>query len=179
MSHQAQIDYCLWVKNKFPEFFKNTRVVDFGSLDINGSNRRFFDDCEYTGLDIGAGNNVDIVTRAHEYHAPDAHYDVVVSTEMFEHDKYLHLSLPNMVRVLRPGGLFFWTCATTGRHEHGTRRTEPSASPFTSQAGDGWDDFYENVDQAKVRQILDIDALFSEHAFDVLGCDIRFYGIKK
>ena len=179
MAHQAQVDYCLFVKNKFPEFFKNTRVVDFGSLDINGSNRQFFDDCEYTGLDIGEGKNVDIVTKAHEYNAPDSSYDVVVSTEMFEHDKYLHLSLPNMVRVLRPGGLFFWTCAAPGRHEHGTRRTEPTASPFTSQEGDGWDDFYENVDEDKVRRILDVDSLFSEYAFNVLGYDIRFYGIKK
>ena len=82
MAHQAQVDYCLFVKNKFPEFFKNTRVVDFGSLDINGSNRQFFDDCEYTGLDIGEGKNVDIVTKAHEYNAPDSSYDVVVSQNM-------------------------------------------------------------------------------------------------
>jgi SAM-dependent methyltransferase len=179
MAHRAQVDYCFYVKNKFPEFFKNKRVVDFGSLDINGSNRQFFDDCEYIGLDIGKGKNVDIVTKAHEYNAPDGSFDVVVSTEMFEHDKYLHLSLPNMVRVLRSGGLFFWTCAAPGRPEHGTRRTEPTASPFTSKEGDGWDDFYENVDEAKIRSILDVDGTFSDYAFNILGCDIRFYGIKK
>jgi SAM-dependent methyltransferase len=179
MAHTAQVEYCNFVKSKFPEFFKNKRVIDFGSLDINGSNRQFFENCEYTGLDIGPGKNVDIVSRAHEYNAPDASYDVVVSTEMFEHDKFLHLSLPNMVRVLKPGGLFFWTCAAPGRLEHGTRRSEPTASPFTSQEGEGWDDFYENVDEAKVRAILDIDNLFREYSFNILGCDIRFYGIKK
>lgn len=179
MAHTAQVEYCNFVKSRFPEFFKNTRVIDFGSLDINGSNRQFFENCEYIGLDIGPGKNVDIVSRAHEYDAPDASYDVVVSTEMFEHDKFLHLSLPNMVRVLKPGGLFFWTCAAPGRPEHGTRRSEPTASPFTSQEGEGWDDFYENVDENKVRRILDIDNMFSEYSFNILGCDIRFYGIKK
>jgi SAM-dependent methyltransferase len=179
MAHTAQVEYCNFVKRKFPDFFKNKRVIDFGSLDINGSNRQFFENCEYTGLDIGPGKNVDIVSRAHEYSAPDASYDVVVSTEMFEHDKFLHLSLPNMVRVLKPGGLFFWTCAAPGRPEHGTRRSEPTASPFTSKEGEGWDDFYENVDEAKVRSILDIDNIFSEYSFNILGCDIRFYGIKK
>lgn len=179
MAHTAQVEYCNFVKSKFPEFFKNKRVIDFGSLDINGSNRPFFENCEYTGLDIGPGKNVDIISRAHEYSAPDASYDVVVSTEMFEHDKFLHLSLLNMVRVLKPGGLFFWTCAAPGRQEHGTRRSEPTASPFTSQEGEGWDDFYENVDEAKIRSILDIDDMFREYSFNILGRDIRFYGIKK
>lgn len=179
MSHKAQVDYCLFVKNKFPDHFKNKKVIDFGSLDINGSNRQFFNDCEYIGLDIGPGKNVDVVARAHEYNAPDASFNVVVSTEMFEHDKYLNLSLPNMVRLLEPGGLFFWTCAAPGRQEHGTRRTTPHDSPLTSQEIDGWDDFYENVDEAKVRSILDIDGIFEQYEFNVLGNDIRFYGIKK
>ena len=124
MAHKAQVDYCLSVKNKFPNFFKNTKVVDFGSLNINGCNKEFFEDCEYIGLDLGEGPNVDIVCVAHEYDAPDGSFDVVVSTEMFEHDKFLNLTFKNMVRVLRPGGLLFFTCAGPGREEHGTKRSE-------------------------------------------------------
>lgn len=178
MSHKTQVDYCLQIKNKFPNYFRNTRVIDFGSLDINGNNKIFFENCEYTGLDIGPGKNVDIVSKAHEYQGPDNHFDVVVSTEMFEHDQFLHLSLPNMIRVLKSGGLFFFTCAGPGRHEHGTKRTEPTASPFTSSI-EGWGDYYKNVDEKMVRSIIDVDSLFSEYKFNYVPTDLQFYGIKK
>lgn len=179
MAHPIQVIYCLSVKAGYPEFFKNKKVVDFGSLDINGCNRWLFDDCDYTGVDIGKGPNVDVVSKAHEFNAPDGTYDVVVSTEMFEHDKHLDLSLPNMVRVLKPKGLFFFTCAGVGREEHGTRRTSPEASPFTSQEDEGWSDFYENVTEAKIRSILDIDGMFKTYDFSTHGTDFRFFGIKK
>lgn len=180
MSHPAQQHYCLSIKQKFPDFFKNKKVVDFGSLDINGSNRYLFEGCEYTGLDIGPGNNVDIVCKAHEYSAPDCFYDVVCSTEMFEHDKHLALSLPNMIRVLKKGGLFFFTCAAPGRPEHGTRRSHPEASPMTIGLGDDdWGDYYMNVDEAMIRQIIDVDAIFSEYRFTVVDTDLQFFGIKK
>src|SRR4029078_13215138 len=35
----------------------------------------------------------------------------------------------NIERVLRPGGVLVLTCATTGRHEHGTTRTSPTMAP--------------------------------------------------
>ena len=179
MSHQEQRDYCQNIKRQFPEFFKNKKVIDFGSLDINGSNRELFEDCDYTGLDIGPGKNVDIVCKAHEYDAPDASYDVVCSTEMFEHDKHLALSLPNMIRVLKRGGFFFFTCAAPGRAEHGTRRSDPGASPMTTATDDEWADFYRNIDESIIREIIDVDAIFSEYKFSVVNTDLQFFGIKK
>lgn len=178
MSHQTQINYCLSIKKKFPNFFINKKVIDFGSLDINGNNKIFFENCDYTGLDIGPGKNVDIICKAHEFDAPDNTYDVVVSTEMLEHDQFLDKSLPNMVRVLKPGGLFFFTCAGLGRHEHGTRRTEPTASPFTSNI-DGWGDYYKNVEESMVRSIIAVDEIFLEYQFNYVPTDLQFYGIKK
>lgn len=47
MAHQAQIDFCTKIKNKIPQFFSNLKVLDVGSLDINGNNRYLFDNCEY------------------------------------------------------------------------------------------------------------------------------------
>lgn len=178
MSHKTQVDYCLWVKKTFPEYFKNKKVIDFGSLDINGNNKVFFENCEYLGLDIAPGKNVDIVSTAHEYQGPENYFDVVVSTEMFEHDQFLSNSLPNMIRVLKSGGLFFFTCAGPGRHEHGTRRTEPSASPFTSSI-DGWGDYYKNVDESMVRNIIPVDEIFSNYKFNYVPTDLQFYGIKR
>lgn len=43
MAHEAQIKYLLQVKSKFPERFINCRVLDIGSLDLNGNNRYLFD----------------------------------------------------------------------------------------------------------------------------------------
>ena len=65
MAHEEQKIFLESVKSKFSEKFKNCRVLDIGSLDINGNNRFLFENYEYIGLDIGEGNNVDIVCRGH------------------------------------------------------------------------------------------------------------------
>ena len=38
MSHQEQKDYFKTVKDKFPKVFKNKKVLDIGSYDLNGTN---------------------------------------------------------------------------------------------------------------------------------------------
>ena len=103
---------------------------------------------------------------------------------MFEHDKFLSLSFKNMVRVLKKGGLLLFTCAGPGRDEHGTKRTSPYDSPFTTKLEE-WEDFYENVDEKKIRSIIDVDVMFSEYEFKLASgwgkpdADLQFYGIKK
>jgi hypothetical protein len=87
MAHQAQIDYINSVKDNHPKFFKNKSVLDVGSMDINGNNTIHFTDCDYLGLDIGEGKNVDIVCPIHKF-VSLYKFDVVISTEMLEHDKY-------------------------------------------------------------------------------------------
>ena len=67
MAHPEQRTFMTYVKEKFPEKFINCRVLDIGSLDINGNNRYLFTDYKYIGVDIGAGNNVDVVCRGHEF----------------------------------------------------------------------------------------------------------------
>lgn len=148
--------------------------MDIGSLDINGNNKYLFSQCLYIGVDIGEGNNVDFVTAGHELLLPEESVDVVVSTEAFEHDEHYEKTLKNIARILKPGGLFLFTCATTGRPEHGTRRSHAWAAPFVG-------DYYKNIDEADVRNSIDVDALFSAHAFstDSGACDIYFWGIKK
>ena len=79
MAHQEQVDFCLSVKDRYSDFFKNANVIDIGSLDINGNNRYLFEDCNYTGVDIGAGKNVDVVSKGHEYF-PNEKVDFVIST---------------------------------------------------------------------------------------------------
>jgi hypothetical protein len=65
-------------------------VVDVGSLDINGSYRELF--TNYTGLDIVAGKNVDVVAPG-KYDYGEEKYDVVISGQTMEHveDIYAHV----------------------------------------------------------------------------------------
>lgn len=179
MAHPEQRHWCAVVKNRYPAYFRSTRVIDFGALDVNGNNRGLFEDCEYLGLDIGPGPNVDLVSLAHEYAGASASFDVVVSTEMLEHDPHFALSLGNMVRVLRPGGLLLFTCAAPGRREHGTRGSSPGDSPLTS-GRDDWADYYRNLSERDIRSVLDVDAIFAAHEFqtDNSVYDLRFWGIK-
>jgi len=179
MAHKEQIDFCKGIKFKNPLHFKNKKVLDVGSQDINGSNRYLFTDCEYTGLDIAEGNNVDVVSFVHEY-KPDCKYDTIISTEVFEHDYYFEKSFLNIIDLLNSGGIFLFTAAGPKRAEHGTLRTTPSDSPFTCLI-EGQENYYRNITKTWVNSIIKLDDVFSKHhmQYGRQDKDIYFYGIKK
>ena len=77
MSHKEQTDFVAAVKDKHPEFFQNKKVLEVGSLNINGTVRDFFTDCEYVGCDLGEGPGVDIVCAGQDLDFPDNSFDVV------------------------------------------------------------------------------------------------------
>jgi SAM-dependent methyltransferase len=178
MSHKEQVVYCSKIKERYAEYFNNVKVLDCGSLDINGNNRYLFTDSEYTGLDVGKGNNVDVVCPTHEYKGQDEEFDFIISTECFEHDMFYKKSIKNIIRMLKSGGMFMFTCATTGRSEHGTADTSPNDAPLLNGE---WQDYYKNLTEEDVRIILDCEELFSEFEFEVddIHKDLNFYGIRK
>jgi SAM-dependent methyltransferase len=180
MAHTEQIDFCTSVKALYPEHFKGVRVLDIGSLDINGNNRYLFEDCEYTGIDIGEGKNVDQVVSGHKFKS-DTQFDVIISTECFEHDKHYAETLRNAYNLLKVGGLLLFSCAAPGRPEHGTTRTSPKDSPFTT-------DYYKNLDKNDIVNSLCVsgcshmDEVFTTYKFKTRSTfpqDLYFYGIKK
>lgn len=183
MAHQEQKDFCQLIKSLCPDYFNGVSVLDVGSLDINGNNRYLFTNCDYTGIDIGAGPNVDIVCKGHEFKPKDNHkFDVVISTECFEHDKYWEETTRNIIdNLLKPNGLFLFTCATTGRPEHGTKRTTPQNSPFTATTED-WEDYYMNLSEGNFRGRFDFEKEFIVHSFKTrleFPQDLYFWGIKR
>lgn len=172
MAHRQQMEYCRSVQERHKEYFSNKRVLEVGSLDVNGSLRIFFKDCDYTGIDVHDGRGVDVVCKGHEYEAEP--FDVVCSAECFEHDEYYDQTIKNMIRLLKPGGLFFFTCATTGRAEHGTRRSNQAlwgTSP----------DYYKNLTEEDFRAFLPVEKVFDDFEFKIENRtkDIYFKGIKK
>jgi SAM-dependent methyltransferase len=175
MAHREQREWCELVKYAHDEFFVGTSVLDIGSLDINGNNRYLFEQCNYTGIDIGDGPNVDVVCSGHLFKSDDL-FDVVISTECFEHDEHWQQTLKNVINnLLKDGGLFLFSCAAPGRPEHGTKRTSPKDSPFTN-------DYYRNLSEADIRSVLNCDEIFSNYKFKTridFPQDLYFYGIKK
>ena len=176
--HTQQKNFCSKIASQHNQHFVDKNVVDFGSADVNGNNRYLFTNCTYTGIDVGPFRNVDVVSKAHEYQPP-APVDTVISSEMLEHDKHWRESVRHMVDILKPGGMLMFTCATTGRAEHGTRRSDPSSSPITSKFDD-WQDYYCNLTEADIRSVLDVENEFSSFGFEIgtETCDLYFWGIK-
>lgn len=180
MAHDKQREFFRHVKSLHPKFFTDVKVLDIGSLDINGNNRHVFEHpYSYIGVDLSAGNNVDVISPGHLY---DSGYlfDVVISSECFEHDMYYARTLQNMVKLLKPGGLMIFTCASTGRPEHGTLKTNPQDAPFLLAMGEKWANYYKNLTEDDIRSVVDINNTFSSFAFDYepVSCDLYFWGIK-
>jgi hypothetical protein len=192
MAHKEQIRFCRKVRKEFPSFFTNKIVIDVGSLDINGNNRRYFRNCDYTGIDIVRGENVDMIGLAHELipkineikimkyqgsykHKIDFFFErpvsTIISTECLEHDKYWKLTLKTVYDYLRPGGLLIITCGGDGRQEHGTRDHHAWCSPGTN-------DYYMNLSNELFASILK-PSMFDAYHLAQVNHDLQFYGIKK
>ena len=153
VSHPEQLAFFEAVVATNPTFVHGSNVLEIGSYDVNGSMRRHFRDAaDYTGVDLMPGPGVDVVAYGHEISAPDGHYDVALSGECFEHDPHWSETFANMIRLTRPGGIVAFTCASRGRPEHGTIRSDVRDSPGTQDRGL---DYYKNL----VAEDFDFDVL--------------------
>ena len=180
MAHPQQVEFCKSVRDRYKRFFTGKFVLDIGSLDINGNNQQFFANCNYIGVDVAPGRNVDVVSKGHELGFPAETFDTIISTECFEHDQYYDATIKNIYHMLKEGGLFVFTCATTGRPEHGTRRTTPEDAPLL-QSQPEWSDYYKNLSESDIREVIDIENSFSDFEFSTnqVSQDLYFFGFKK
>lgn len=123
--NQPILDWIGRIKDDYPKLFWRNRVIEFGALDVNGSAKIHFDEpLDYIGVDAQDGNGVDVKALTHQY-PNDEKFDVVVSTEMLEHDPYWDLSLKNMFDLVNFGGSIILTWAGPARHQHGADRYTP------------------------------------------------------
>ena len=110
------------------QYFKDTylnpndelKILDIGSFDKDGNynyglilNEKNW---TYQGLDMRPGNNIDIVVENPYYweEIKSESYDLVISGQAFEHIEFFWLTLEEIKRVLKPGGLFFLIVPSTG-----------------------------------------------------------------
>lgn len=110
--------------------------LDLGGQDVNGSVHDLWPNAKWTVVDIVDGPGVDIVANA-AYWSPDKQYDMVISTELFEHTPLWFAVIDTAYKALKPGGVFIVTCAGPRRTPHsatGTMHLFPA------------DEHYENID---------------------------------
>lgn len=112
MHPEAKRYVAAWVKGRV---FRS--VLEFGSLNINGTVRDEITHLSYFGVDPQPGPGVDFVADA-VYYRVALPVDLVVCCEVLEHAS----DVPGLVRSafenLRPGGVFLVTCATDSRDPH-------------------------------------------------------------
>lgn len=177
VSHPEQQAFLALVASANSALVDGARVLEIGSFDVNGTVRRQFSHArEYVGVDLTPGPGVDRVAFGHEVDDPDGAFDVTLSGECFEHDPHWRDTFSNMVRLTRAGGLVTFTCASTGRPEHGTGRTDPAMSPGTQAVGS---DYYRNLAQSDFDD-LPLTEWFESHRFWYLptSFDLYFVGVR-
>ena len=84
------------------------KILDVGSYDVNGTYKDLFGvpGWEYTGLDVQAGPNVDVVLEdPYAFPFPDDAFDVVISGQALEHIEFFWKTWAEIVRVTRNGGI--------------------------------------------------------------------------
>lgn len=164
--HPAQRDFIVSVRTLHPEFFSRSRVLEFGSYNINGSIRDLFADCvTYEGVDWRPGPCVDVVSLCHQFES-EQEYDVLISSEMLEHDPHWQASLIQGVAHLRPGGLVVLTCASPERKAH-----EVYTAPVEGH--------YEGVGLEELGVFLETLGVHGAAISGDGGKDTYFHGFKK
>jgi len=140
------------------------RVLDMGGQDVNGTVhgklREIVDVGRLDVLDIEAGAGVTIVGDARKTDWWDGQpYDLVISTEMLEHLDGIGYAIGSAWKVLRPGGWFVGTCASSGRAPHGATGA-PTPAPG---------EWYENVNPSDLSERLrafDFDPIEVQYSYD-------------
>jgi len=92
------------------------KVLEIGSQDVNGTLRSIVPQgFEYVGADMVAGRGVDVVLED-PYVLPFASgsFDAVVSISCFEHSEMFWLAFLEILRVLKPEGIFYLNAPSNG-----------------------------------------------------------------
>lgn len=98
----------IWVfKNVLPNEIEGKRVLEIGSLDVNGSPRigiEHLKPSEYIGVDLVKGDGVDIISKCENLCFDDESFDLIISTCTLEHIEDWKTSIQSIKRVCKRGG---------------------------------------------------------------------------
>lgn len=152
-------DYEVFKRTNYrrPAARKFSRVLDVGSLDINGCMGTYnflqpggklwmeeiaaFPGAGYCGLDIMDGPNVNVVGDAHAMPFVDANFDLALCLNMLEHDTDGEATLREIYRVLEPRGELVLVCT----NEHGAEH---------AHLGGGQKEFFRHWPEDELKAVL-------------------------
>ncbi|MDO8380995.1 methyltransferase domain-containing protein [Phenylobacterium sp.] len=116
MVHRTAISNAKRFYDAYVARLGDVSIVEIGSQDVNGGIRASLGpNNRYTGVDFVAARGVDVVLEdPYKLPFPDASTDVVVSSSCYEHSEFFWLSFLEVIRILRPGGLFYLNAPSNG-----------------------------------------------------------------
>jgi SAM-dependent methyltransferase len=94
-------------------------ILDVGAMNVYGGTLRDVapPDCVYTGVDLEAGDGVDIVLDdPHVLPFEDETFDAIVSSSCLEHDTMFWLTFIEIVRVTKTGGFIYLNAPSNGSY---------------------------------------------------------------
>ena len=117
--HQSAVQNCKSFFDTYSTAFETlskVKVIEIGSQDVNGGLRQVCPkEFDFVGLDFQDAKGVDLVLKD-PYSLPfeDESVDIVLSSSCFEHSEMFWLVFLEVLRVLKPGGLFYLNVPSSG-----------------------------------------------------------------
>lgn len=92
------------------------RILEIGAQNVNGTLRDHAPrNAEYIGLDFEEGDGVDlVVTDVTDWPVPDANFDLVMASSVFEHDQTFWRTFVAMCDKAKPGGHIYINAPSNG-----------------------------------------------------------------
>ena len=115
--HETAKDNAIRFFNTYVKVLDRPSILEIGSY-IGGFNIRSLspENAQYIGLDIRPGPGVDLVSiDPHTIPYPDNSLDIVISSSCFEHTEYFWALFSDVMRVLKPHGLFYLNAPSNGK----------------------------------------------------------------
>lgn len=91
-------------------------ILEVGAQNVNGTLRDHAPrNAEYIGLDFEKGDGVDVVVSdVTDWSVPDAYFDLVMASSVFEHDKTFWRTFVAMCDKAKPGGHIYISAPSNG-----------------------------------------------------------------
>lgn len=92
------------------------KILEVGAQNVNGTLRDHAPrNAQYIGLDFAPGEGVDkVITGLEDWDVPDAHFDLVIASSVFEHDAAFWMTFLAMCRKTKPGGYIYMSAPSNG-----------------------------------------------------------------
>lgn len=122
--HKNSYSIMKWFKENYLDNEKNLNILDINSIDTTNEfvYKNIFDEENWNYSLLSNNNsNADIIVSDiyNWYEVEDDSYDVIVSSHFFEHLDFFWLTLSQIERVLKPGGLICIIVPSAGgKHDY-------------------------------------------------------------